>query len=75
MGSTCGLKQRGLSLLCFYERDKAELSYLKSMRDVKKNIINIIIIIKLINYYCKSISYTINIFILNGFMAKKAATN
>ena len=45
------------------------------MRDVKKNIINIIIIIKLINYYCKSISYTINIFILNGFMAKKVATN
>jgi hypothetical protein len=48
---------KDMSRLCFYELEEVGLSYLKLIGDVKKNIINIIIIIDHVYYIKKSICY------------------
>ena len=59
MGSAGSLKQGRIPLVfCSYEFGKAGLSYLKIKEDVKKNIINIIIINGDLNYLKDSIGYS-----------------
>ena len=58
MGSTDSLKQGSFSHgLVLYKSEEAGLSYRKIIKDVKKNIINIMIIPIHANYIKKSVGY------------------